>query len=50
MRKWPNYHRLWTVLDETHRRAIADIALETLEQVHGWRCEDPLQVTTHLDW
>jgi hypothetical protein len=49
-RKWPNYFRLWTVLNDAHRRAIANIALETLEQVYGWRREDPLQITTHLDW
>ena len=50
VRKRPNYYRLWTVLDETHRCAIADIALETLEEVYGCRRGDPLQVTTYLDW
>lgn len=50
VRKWPNYFHLWTVLNDTHRRAIADFALETLEQVYGWWREAPLRVKTHLNW
>jgi type III secretion system-like peptide-binding chaperone len=50
VRKFPNYYHLWTVLNDTHRLAIADFALETLEQVYGWRRDAPLQIKTHLNW
>ena len=50
VRKFPNYFHLWTVLNDTHREAIANFALDTLEQVYGWQRDASVKIKTHLDW
>jgi hypothetical protein len=49
-RKRPNHFRLWNVLNDADRRAIADVALDTLERVYEWPRGGSLRVTVHLDW
>jgi hypothetical protein len=38
------------VITERDREAVADVALETLERVYGWRSATPLTRRLHLDW
>jgi hypothetical protein len=49
-KKFPNFYRWWPVINERDRTAIADVALETLESVYGWRSDPPLPIRLHLDW
>jgi len=48
-RKYPNFYRYWPLITDADRRAVAEMAVETLKTVYGWR-GGPLQVKLHLDW
>jgi len=50
VRSFPNFYRWWPVIAERDREAVADVALETLERVYGWRSATPLTLRLHLDW
>jgi len=45
----PNFHRYWHVVDDRDRRAVAEMALATLEIVYGWRGDRPLEVELYLE-
>jgi hypothetical protein len=46
----PNYYRFWTVLTDRDRLAVADVALETLEQVYGWQRDSAVRIIVHMNW
>jgi type III secretion system-like peptide-binding chaperone len=50
VRKWPNYYRFWTVLTDRERLAVADVALETLQQVYGWQQDSAARIIVHMNW
>jgi len=50
VRKWPNYYRFWTVLTDRDRLAVADVALETLQQVYGWQRDSAVRIIVHMNW
>ena len=48
--KLPNYYRFWTVLTDRDRLAVADVALETLQQVYGWQRDSAVRIIIHMNW